>query len=179
LPGETEARNSTRGSARDNPTSDRSHNRSDSVINVFRVLLHFLREFTGRSLHHAVVFYFRLCLPSPPRTELLFFYSVLFVLQNVFIAIDESFYPVAICLQQCEIGMSLVFLFIARSCFFSYHTSETSPFAIPVYAAVMEMYFPEENTIIIFIILASSLEINGSLEQCLPKEFFVKDIQES
>jgi len=71
LPGETEARNSTRGSARDNPTSDRSHNRSDSVVNVFRVLLHFLREFTGRSLHHAV-FYFRLCFPSPHERNFFF-----------------------------------------------------------------------------------------------------------
>jgi len=36
----------------------------------------------------------------------------------------------------------------------------------------MEMYFPEENTIIIFIILASSSEINESLEQRLPQKNF-------
>jgi len=65
-----------------------------------------------------------------------------------------------------------VSLFIARSCFLSYYISEAFPFAIPVYAAVMEMYFPEENTIIIFIILASSSEINESLEQCLPQKNF-------
>lgn len=84
-------RETRREVARDNPTNDRSHNRSDSVVNdPFRVLLHFLHEFTSRSLHHAI-FYFRLCFLLLSHKRIFYFFSLYTSLRSVFVAIEIRF----------------------------------------------------------------------------------------
>lgn len=130
-----EERNSTRDSACGNPTSDRSHNRSDSIVNdPFRVLLHCV---SSPAVRYTMQLFISVSISYRFVNGTFIFYSINFALE--YFCSNDHF--IILLLHACNsVKLQCSSVSFCRFCFSSYFRS--FPSAILVYAAVMENVFP-------------------------------------